>query len=562
MKKEYTDDKEPQGSNNKAVDNKSADNKSVSSKAGSEGDTPEVSDLSIEVQVPKDMNDGMKTPKDINAPVKHKPSSCLFVASLVFSKSDEELITSVTEHFKVYGPITSVKVLRDTYNRPYAFVQYTSDEDCQLAIKKGHNSLLDGRHLRCEAAKVNRTLFINYNRNQGPEAVRKSLTNFGNIESVHPANKFGLIRNHFEESKFWFVKFMYRDDAIRAYANLSNSPELHVEWAKNVEELGTKKSNNSKDEGYKNFKSQAGTKFDNFSVFVGHLKQGITEEDIRERFSRHGVIKDLRLIDRSGNQHDKENKPQNPDSKEAKLDNFAFIEYEEDSSAARAVELENHSIFRDKTIHVQYKEFHNNSNNDYKGSKFYNHKSNYYYNRNQEKPMGPSRDYNSKTNGGMNFMKPTSPRLNLLAPPPINSIKKANGRRNFYNFDYQEYPFYYYVPGTTGGVNNKQSNYGNPYANQGNVPPYMFDIYNPAMHGLTENYYDYAEYPHGYNEYKKEANSRASTSSTRSKSRTTKSGTYGTDPSTLPSTLDSNQISEKSIDTSLGSNSEYYYYQK
>ena len=68
--------------------------------------------------------------------------------------SDDALCVSVTDHFKQWGTLATVKVLRDTCNRPYAFVQYTTDSDSKLAIEKGHNSVLDGRNIS-EAAKVN-----------------------------------------------------------------------------------------------------------------------------------------------------------------------------------------------------------------------------------------------------------------------------------------------------------------------------------------------------------------------------------------------------------------------
>lgn len=80
--------------------------------------------------------------KSNNTLVRGRPSACVFVASLCSTLSDDELSISVTNHFQQWGSLATVKVLRDTCNRPYAFVQYTTDEQSKLAIEKGHNSVL------------------------------------------------------------------------------------------------------------------------------------------------------------------------------------------------------------------------------------------------------------------------------------------------------------------------------------------------------------------------------------------------------------------------------------
>ena len=52
------------------------------------------------------------------------------------------------------GTLATVKVLRDTCNRPYAFVQYTTDSDSKLAIEKGHNSVLTEEILGARRLKL------------------------------------------------------------------------------------------------------------------------------------------------------------------------------------------------------------------------------------------------------------------------------------------------------------------------------------------------------------------------------------------------------------------------
>lgn len=278
----------------------------------------------------------------------------LFFYSLAASLTDDELSLSVTKHFQQWGELALVKVLRDPANRPYAFVQYTNDQDANKALKEGQHSILDGRAIRCEKAKVNRTLYIatGDGKDISLRELKESLYQFGEIEEMIGNNDSSYRKSNL--NKAWFCKFAYRDDAIRAYANLRLSPDWIVEWAQNIEQGDSfEKSNESSSE----------IVIDKYSVFIGQLDDKVTKEKLHERFSRHGKINEVTLVLRPGN-------------------NFAFIKFETEKAAAAAVERENHAIFLDKTMHVQYRELH------HKRSRFSSSSSN-------------------------------SPRLNL-APPPVN----------------------------------------------------------------------------------------------------------------------------------------------
>lgn len=48
----------------------------------------------------------------------------------------------------------------DNKNRPYAFVQYQTEKEAKTAIKNAQGALLNNRPIRCEHARVNRTLFL------------------------------------------------------------------------------------------------------------------------------------------------------------------------------------------------------------------------------------------------------------------------------------------------------------------------------------------------------------------------------------------------------------------
>lgn len=265
--------------------------------------------------------------------VRGRPSACVFVASLSSNISDDVLCQSVTNHFKQWGKLTLVKVLRDPANRPYAFVQYARDEDADKAISEGQHSILNGRTVRCEKARVNRTLYLQVASPGFVEKVmKKLLSRFGEIERLVAVNdQFDCINSSKTPNKTWFCKYVYRQDAISAFANLKSKVNWNVEWAQNLEDE------------YKNIPEVT---IDKNSIFVGHLDPRISKEELLERFEKHGKIKEAILVNRP-------------------LSNFAFIKFETKEAAASAVECENHSMFKYKTIHVQYRELYNNYRRKY-----------------------------------------------------------------------------------------------------------------------------------------------------------------------------------------------------
>ncbi|KAG7767738.1 hypothetical protein KL929_002861 [Ogataea haglerorum] len=262
-----------------------------------------------------------------------RPSACVFVASLSSNLSDDILCQSVSNHFKQWGTISLVKVLRDPANRPYAFVQYTKEEDAKRAIVEGQHSLLNGRTIRCEKARVNRTLYIETTNKALPESsIRSFLEKYGEIERlVSVDEKSNLVDLHTGSHSYWFCKFVYRQDAISAYANLKVKPFWNVEWAQNLEDESS---------------DTPEVTIDKYSIFVGQLDPRINRDELIERFEQHGKIKEAILVNRP-------------------LNNFAFVKFETRKAAASAVERENHSMFKFKTIHVQYREMYNNYKNKY-----------------------------------------------------------------------------------------------------------------------------------------------------------------------------------------------------
>ncbi|BFZ64612.1 hypothetical protein YB2330_005762 [Saitoella coloradoensis] len=258
-----------------------------------------------------------------------KPSACLFVASLAASRTDEQLLASVSAHFEKWGPPLHVKVLKDPLQRPYAFVQFSSDEEATRALTEAHNTVVDGRHIRVEKARVNRTIWITRQnlRGVGDGEVRGLLEPFGELEEVVAPPTVG--RN---VRRGCFARFVYREDAISAYTNLRRSNAWLVEWAQNLDQDMIEKVRN--------------VPIDTKGIYIGGLPPStVTKDAVVARFGQYGKIIDCNVVTSS-----------NKTGGGTKA--FAFVQYETDEDAAAAVKKENRATFMDSIIRVQHRELH------------------------------------------------------------------------------------------------------------------------------------------------------------------------------------------------------------
>jgi hypothetical protein len=126
-----------------------------------------------------------------------------------------------------WGSLLNVKVLKDWANRPFSFVQYTTAQEAAYALHKCQKATLDGRMIRVERARVNRTLYVSKDKGKIDEAVisfppfilyqaiKALLEPFGQIEELVIPGSWK--RNSKEVRKGCFARFVFRDDAINAY---------------------------------------------------------------------------------------------------------------------------------------------------------------------------------------------------------------------------------------------------------------------------------------------------------------------------------------------------------
>ncbi|TPX46076.1 hypothetical protein SeLEV6574_g03425 [Synchytrium endobioticum] len=276
-------------------------------------------------------------------PQKGLPAACLFVASLSSSRTDDQLQESVTNHFEQWGILLHVKVLKDVMSRPYAFVQYENPEDAKRALTAAHNTTVDGRRIRVEQARVNRTLFLaKFGRQSSDNSVegheRQLLEVLG---KYGPVEELTVLADEYSRSRNCaYVKFAYRDDAIRAFIGVRRNYKWICEWC------DTNLNLNSTSAEYPEVPEYETQDFvEHNSIFVGNLNPSkVTYQLLEQRFGEYGTITGLRLMDTAKNGGGLV-KPA-----------FAFVTYKDEESAYRAVEEANGKSWLDKPLRVQMRE--------------------------------------------------------------------------------------------------------------------------------------------------------------------------------------------------------------
>ncbi|KAI1652583.1 hypothetical protein F4813DRAFT_400919 [Daldinia decipiens] len=126
----------------------------------------------------------------VDAQAFYPATACVFVANLPEFVRDSRLEVELTRAFSKFG-IVFVKIRRDQRNMPFAFCQYTKDEDAHNAVTQGRGILIEGRPCRTEMVKANRS-FVIYNAlgdDVTLDEARIHLSGFGpfsKCEELHP----------------------------------------------------------------------------------------------------------------------------------------------------------------------------------------------------------------------------------------------------------------------------------------------------------------------------------------------------------------------------------------
>ncbi|CAO3592252.1 unnamed protein product [Absidia cylindrospora] len=235
------------------------------------------------------------------------PLACIFVASLNKYKTEEALNVSVYRKFEEWGKLLHVKAFKDGQDRPYAFVQYERIGDAKQALLMAPGTLLDGRNIRCEPARVNRSLII-----ESTEIPLAEQDIVNELSTYGPIEQFQFIEDGSLTSAR--VMFSYRDDAINAFLKLQVLGSLRhwkVEWTAN---------NNSSVSG------DGKNDYKNTRIYVGNLGKSVGKSEIQERFGEYGPIESIQIINKT--------------MSKSRNTMFGFIKYTTRNSATMAISAE------------------------------------------------------------------------------------------------------------------------------------------------------------------------------------------------------------------------------
>ncbi|KAG0177758.1 hypothetical protein DFQ29_004460 [Apophysomyces sp. BC1021] len=412
-------------------------------------------------------NDNTERATNSDVDKRGNPAACVFVASLTKEKNDEQLNVSVSNHFTQWGVLLNVKVLKDWMGRPYAFVQYERMSDAKNALREAPGTMLDGRNIRCEPARVNRTLCLAALETKVTEKeIQAKLSPFGEVEDIT------LPKPSSQNQSCAFVKFRYRDDAIKAFLSLRSSQVMEhwcVEWASNLDI---------------NMPGPALLRTDKTSIFVGNLPDTVTENAMYARFGPYGKITFLRI----------HRKMDGAGRKRA----FAFVKYTNEQGATAAIQQEasnsscssssssssiNGALWVGRHIRVAYREYHDSLANRSPRSPY------------MERPHPP----------GMGF--PASIYQHLVISDGKDSAKTRTGESRCY-FQSQ------LGPQPVGSTSHEASGYYDsmaymPYTNMNQrnryreypvYPYYPMPVYSPP-HDQSSAYYDNPYYTSMYYVY-------------------------------------------------------------
>ncbi|KAJ3196606.1 hypothetical protein HK101_008398 [Irineochytrium annulatum] len=247
------------------------------------------------------------------------PRACIFVANLASRLTDQDLLRNVKAHFDKYGTIVNARVDRDRFQRPYVFLQFQHVRDARQAMREARGDVIDGRAIRIEQAKVNRTLIVS----EIPgwireEDILKSVEFYGPVETfdIQPTqNQRGTIGV--------MTKFFSREDAIEAFHGLRRHQGWQVTWSSTEEPTHP---------------------VDPTAVTVRRINPDLVTFDLlQRRFGVHGSIRHFEIAkplkQRGPNRHA-----------------VATIHYERPEDAEDAINLESGTLWFDRIISVELME--------------------------------------------------------------------------------------------------------------------------------------------------------------------------------------------------------------
>ncbi|KAF8849702.1 hypothetical protein BDZ45DRAFT_718148 [Acephala macrosclerotiorum] len=292
--------------------------------------------------------------KSLETPIKAEdaqavfpPSSCVFVANLLQSETDEALEVAVTQVFREYGTVW-VKIRRDSKHMPFAFCQYSNDQDAARAIKEGRGRTIKGRPCRCEKAKAHRLFF--FERKYGPAVtpgeVNELLRVFGRINYCRLATDVERATHNLGEGVV--VHFEMYDEGQLAHQAYRNHDEYKMQSLANMGTTSPSRGRVSDREDPVGRHYLEEYDIERRSIYVGNLPTDAENEELKGLFFQFGNIIKVTL-------HKIESR-----FDPAKFRCFAFVEFESQPSVTLVLgeNYANGFTLRGTTLRVAQKDTH------------------------------------------------------------------------------------------------------------------------------------------------------------------------------------------------------------
>lgn len=253
--------------------------------------------------------------------------------SLPEPKDDVALEAAIYREFLKYGKCW-VKIRRDSHHMPFAFVQFTSDEEARSALENGKGAIICGRPCRTEMVKANRT-FIVQKKSGVPitvEEAQDTLLPYGSLskcELLHPQ-----LREPLGFPPTVLVEFSMFDATRDLHTAFRHDP-VYIVTAFDLK----KNCAATRDSGDEAFLTAC--ERDRRSVFVGDLPPLATQGDLEDLFSNAGEVLKVNVIQKPNNS--------------GMVRTMAFIEYSQPDMPEKAISKFHSSVFKGAIIRVERK---------------------------------------------------------------------------------------------------------------------------------------------------------------------------------------------------------------
>ncbi|CDW58887.1 TIA 1 ue [Trichuris trichiura] len=215
---------------------------------------------------------------------------------------------SVSEQFLVslfsqIGVVSKCKIIHETANDPYAFIEFGSHSAAVHALTAFNKRNLLGKHF-----SEHFHVFIG---DLSPEIDNKTLRDafapYGEISDVKVIRDLQTLKS----KGYGFVSFVTREDAERAIEQMNGQwlgrRMIRTNWA-------TRKPGLPGTITFDDIMAQSSP--NNMTVYVGGVGQNVTEEDLRRAFAKFGSILEIRIFKQQG---------------------YAFVRFDNKESAAHAI---------------------------------------------------------------------------------------------------------------------------------------------------------------------------------------------------------------------------------